>query len=47
LPANTITQSYSDRALRVSLPDDMLIKLGNDLTRRHLIELKSLVYFTF
>ena len=37
LPANAIAQSNGDRALGIALTDDMLIELGHDLTRRHIV----------
>jgi len=38
LAADSIAQSDSDGALRGGLPDDILVELGDDFARRHIIE---------
>ena len=38
LPAHAVAQSNGHGALRVLLPDDVLVELDNDLTRRELVE---------
>ena len=46
LPSHAIAQGNGDGSFRVTLTDNVLIKLGHDLTRRHLVEPRLFINFS-